>query len=242
MPGILITGTDTGVGKTVIAAALARNLRALGIDVGIMKPFASAKGIFSRKYRSEDTALLARAAHSIDTDKEMNPFFYSVPAAPYVASAVTQQEKVRISTVLDVFHDLAAKHDLMIVEGIGGLMVPLTESETFADFAKILNLPIIIVARCSLGTFNHILLTVNGSKAYGLDIMGLVMNGYPQKERAVDRHLVSAITRLAGVEVLCVVPKIAGVTNIHFKLEDTVVDKILRRLHFGTFVSGMLQK
>ena len=69
---------------------------------------------------------MATAAHSTDTDKEINPFFYSVPAAPYVASAVTQQEKVSISTTLDAYHDLAGKHDLVIVEGIGGLMVPET--------------------------------------------------------------------------------------------------------------------
>ena len=115
-------------------------------------------------------------------------------------------------------------------------MVPLTKSETFADFAKILNLPIIVVARCSTGTFNHILLTVNASKAYGLDIMGLVMNGYPQRERAVDKLLVKAVKRLAGVEVLCVVPKIAS--NINFKLEDMAVDKILRRLNLATSTSG----
>lgn len=234
MRGLLITGTDTGVGKTFIAVALARALHSRGINVGIMKPFAAARGIFSPKYRSEDTARLARAAHSIDKDTEMNPFFYSVPAAPYIASEVTQQEKASISTGLHVFHNLAAKHDLMIVEGIGGLMVPLTKSETFADFAKILNLPVIVVARCTPGTFNHILLTVNASKAYGLDVMGLIMNGYPKRERTVDKQLVIAVKKLAGVEVLCVIPKIAEVTNIHFKLEDIVVDKILRRLNFGT--------
>jgi dethiobiotin synthetase len=228
---VLITGTDTGVGKTFVGATLARIFHCRGINVGIMKPFAAARGIFSRKYRSQDTAVLASAAHSIDSDKRMNPFFYSVPAAPYVASAVTQQEEVSISTALDAYHDLAAKHDLMIVEGIGGLMVPLTESETFADFAKILNLPIIVVARCTPGTLNHILLTVNASKAYGLDIIGLVMNGYPQRERAVAKELVIAVKKLAGVEVLSVVPKIAKVTNTHFKLEDKIVDKILSRLH-----------
>lgn len=75
MQGLVITGTDTGVGKTVIAAGLAHVLRARGINVGIMKPFAAARGIFSRKYRSEDTAILAKAARAIDPDREMNPFF-----------------------------------------------------------------------------------------------------------------------------------------------------------------------
>jgi dethiobiotin synthetase len=207
-----------------------------------MKPFAAAKGIFSRKYRSKDTAILARAAHATDTDREMNPFFYSVPAAPYVASAVTKQTKVSMSAVLDAFHNLAIKHDIVIVEGIGGLMVPLTQTETFADFVKILNLPTIVVARCSLGTLNHILLTVNASRAYGLDVIGLVMNGFPQRETAVDKQLLIAVKKLAGVEVLCVIPRVAEVTNMHFKIEEILVDKILPRLHIGTFVSDMLQK
>jgi len=71
---------------------------------------------------------------------------------------------------------------------------------------------------------------VKASKAYGLDVMGLIMNGYPQRETAVDKQLVTAVKNLTGVDVLCVIPKVAEVTNIHFKLEDKVVDKILRRL------------
>jgi dethiobiotin synthetase len=117
----------------------------------------------------------------------------------------------------------------MIVEGIGGLMVPLTESETFADFAKTLNLPIIVVARCSLGTFNHILLTVNASKDYGLKVIGLILNGYPQREKPVDKQLVIAVKKMAQVEVLCVIPKISSAKNEQFKLEDIVVDRILRQ-------------
>jgi dethiobiotin synthetase len=241
MRGLLITGTDTGVGKTVVAAALVRVLSARGINVGIMKPFAAAKGIFSKKYKSKDTAILARAAGSRDTDREMNPFFYSVPAAPYVASAVTKQTKVSIASALGAFRNLAIKHDIVIVEGIGGLMVPLTETETFVDFVKILDVPTIIVARCSLGTLNHILLTINASKAYGLGVMGLVMNGFPQSESAEDKQLLKAVKKLAGVEVLCVIPRVADVTNRHFKVEEIVVDKILPKLDIGTFIPDILK-
>jgi dethiobiotin synthetase len=226
MRGILIIGTDTGVGKTFIAAALARVFHSRGIDVGVMKPFAAARRTFSRRYRSEDTAILARAAHSTDSDTEINSYFYTVPAAPYVASAITQEKKVSVPAVLDACQHLAAKHDIMIVEGIGGLMVPLTESETFADFAKILNMPTIVVARCSVGTFNHTLLTLSVSKTYDLDVMGLVMNGYPRRQRAENKQLIIAVKRLAGVEVLCVVPKFAS-NAIHFRLEEGVVDRIL---------------
>ncbi len=236
MPGLLIVGTDTGVGKTFIAAALVRNLHARGINVGVMKPFATANRVFSRGYRSKDTAILARAAHSTDADERMNPFFYSVAASPYVASVVKHEAKVSISAGLSVFHDLAAKHDVMIVEGIGGLMVPLTESQTFANFAKTLNLPIIVVARCSLGTFNHILLTANASKDYGLKVIGLILNGYPQRERVEDKQLVIAVKKMARVEVLCVIPQILNANTKSFRLDDMVVDRILGRLHFLTRV------
>jgi len=107
-------------------------------------------------------------------------------------------------------------------------MVPLTESETFADFAKVLNIPTILVARCSIGTFNHTLLTLSVLKTCDLDVMGLVMNGYPRRERAEDKQLIIAVKRLAGVEVLCVTPRFPT-SNFHFKLEEMVVDKILRR-------------
>src|SRR5215467_15384462 len=220
MRGILIIGTDTGVGKTFIAAALARVFHSRGIDVGVMKPFAADRKTFSRKYRSEDTALLARAAHTTDSDTQINSYFYTVPAAPYVASAVTQEGKVSIPVVLDAYQHLAAKHDIMIVEGIGGLMVPLTESETFADFAKVLDIPTILVARCSIGTFNHTLLTLSVLRTYDLELIGLVMNGYPRIQRAEDKQLVIAVKRLAGVELLCVIPRIAT-SNMHFKLEET---------------------
>ena len=231
MRGILIIGTDTGVGKTFIAAALARAFHSRGIDVGVMKPFAAARRTFSHIYRSEDTAILARAAHSKDSDEQINSYFYTVPAAPYVASAVTQEEKVSIPAVVDAYHHLAAKHEILIVEGIGGLMVPLTESETFADFAKILNIPTIVVARCSIGTFNHTLLTLSVSKTYNLDVIGLVMNGYPLTETAADKQLVIAIEKIAGINVLCVVPKIAVARNKHFKILDDIADKILQRIY-----------
>jgi dethiobiotin synthetase len=114
---------------------------------------------------------------------------------------------------------------MIIIEGIGGLMVPLTESETFADFAKILNVPTIVVARCSIGTFNHTLLTLKVSVAYDLDVMGLIMNGYPRRQRAEDSQLITAVKRLAAVEVLCVIPKITE--NTRFRLKDIVIDRIL---------------
>lgn len=229
MAGLLVIGTDTGVGKTVVAAGLAQALTGQGVDVGIMKPFASAKRVFSRKYSSRDSAVLARAANSRDTDKEINPFFYRKPAAPFVASMIAKGSKVRISTALDAYYNIATKHDIIIVEGIGGLMVPLTETDTFADFAKMLNLPTILVARGTLGTLNHILLTIKVSNAYGLDLVGLVVNRVSSRPRIIDRQMIDAVKQLVGTELLSVLPKVVSVKRLHSKFNE-MANKIAFKL------------
>jgi dethiobiotin synthetase len=235
MGGLLVIGTDTGVGKTVVAAGLAQALTRQGIDVGVMKPFASAKRVFSRKYSSKDSAVLARAANSRDTDREINPFFYSAPAAPFVASMIAKGSKAKISSALDAYHNIDIKHEITIVEGIGGLMVPLTETDTFADFAKMLNLPTILVARGTLGTLNHILLTIEVSNAYGLDLQGLVMNRFPSKPRVLDSQLINAVKQLVGTELLSVLPKVVDVKHLHFRF-DEMANKIAFKLQLRTRV------
>jgi dethiobiotin synthetase len=220
MVGLLVIGTDTGVGKTVVAAGLARALTRQGVDVGVMKPFASAKRVFSSKYSSKDSAVLARAANSRDTDREINPFFYSAPAAPFVASMIAKGSKARIPSALDAYHNIATKHDIIIVEGIGGLMVPLTETDTFADFAKKLDLPTILVGRGTLGTLNHILLTIKVANTYGLDLLGLVMNKIPSKPRVIDKQLINAVKQLVRIELLSVLPKVVDVKHLHSRFNE----------------------
>lgn len=234
MGGLLVIGTDTGVGKTVVAAGLAQALTDQGVDVGIMKPFASAKRVFSRKYSSKDSAVLARAANSKDTDREINPFFYSAPAAPLVASMIAKGSKVRISSALDAYHNIATKHEIIIVEGIGGLMVPLTETDTFADFAKMLSLPTILVARGTLGTLNHILLTIKVANVYGLDLLGLVVNRIPPKPSVIDRQMINVVKQLVGTELLSVLPKVAEVKHLQLRFKEMatkIAFKLKLRLH-----------
>ncbi|HKZ62676.1 MAG TPA: dethiobiotin synthase, partial [Nitrososphaera sp.] len=141
MRGLFITGTSTGVGKTAVAAGLAWALRKRKVNVGVMKPFATANRAFSKKYRSQDTAMLARAAGVDDPDSDLNPYFYSLAASPLVASQLKREPQASIEKALQVLQALARKHDFMIVEGIGGIMVPLTENESVADFAKRACLP-----------------------------------------------------------------------------------------------------
>jgi dethiobiotin synthetase len=230
MRAIIVIGTDTGVGKTTFAAALARSLTSKGIDVGVMKPFATSTKEYSDKYRSEDTAILAAAAKTDDRDKEINPFFYPLPASPYVATLITGKTPVAISTVLKCLENISAKHNLLIIEGIGGLMVPLTEKETFADFAKVVNVPVIVVATSKLGTLNHILLTVHASRNYGLKIIGMVLNFFPLRASLSDRKLIEIVRKLTNVELLCVMSKLSREKQINLELDDDILNKILGSL------------
>lgn len=212
MRGLFVTGTSTGVGKTAVAAGLAWALRK-HVDVGVMKPFATANRPFSKKYRSKDTALLARAAGVKDPDHEINPSFYRHAAAPLVASQLMHGPAPSIEKVLKILQDLAKKHDFMIVEGIGGIMVPLTESESVADFAKRAGLSAVIVSTPALGTLNHTLLTVMACREFGIDVKGIIVNKMPKKPSLVEQKAPEVLERLAGVRVLGVLPFMRGANH-----------------------------
>jgi dethiobiotin synthetase len=206
MHGIFITGTSTGVGKTIVAAGLAWALRKRRIDVGVMKPFATANRVFSRKYRSQDTAILATASRVNDPDGELNPFFYSIACSPLVASELKHEPPVSIERALEALQNLGKKHDFLIAEGIGGIMVPLTENESIAGFAKRTELPLLIVSTSKLGTLNHTLLTVMACREFGLNIRGIILNKMSKKPNVVEQKTVEVIERLTDMKVLAVLP------------------------------------
>jgi dethiobiotin synthetase len=230
MKGIFITGTDTGIGKTTVAAGLASAIYRKGIDVGVMKPFATAEKVYSYKYKSEDSALLARAAKIKDPDEEINPFFFSIPTAPFIAAQLTKEKAVNLSAARKMYYKLASKHDFMIVEGIGGIMVPLTKRESVANFAKLLNLSTIIVASSRLGTINHILLTIKACTDYGLNVLGIIINTMPREPSIAEKKIVETIQEVSGAAVLCVIPfsKVINIINVGFTIEKNIdIDKII---------------
>ena len=202
MRGAFITGTGTGVGKTAVAAGLARALKRRKVNAGVMKPFATANRVFSKKFKSQDTAILAKAAGVDDPDSELNPFFYSVAASPLLASQLKRGPQASIEKALQALQNLAKKHDVMIIEGIGGIMVPLTENETVADFTKKVGLPAIIVTTPVIGTLNHTLLTVMACKEYDIDIRGIIVNKMPKTPSIAEQKAPEIIERLTGIQVL----------------------------------------
>lgn len=177
--GLFITGTDTGVGKTLVAAALAAWCRAHGVDVGVMKPIATGGVRLGRGSRtgmsSPDAAFLARAAGVEDGPALINPVCYRDPLAPYAASLRARQP-IAWGRIARAFDALAGRHRVMIVEGIGGLSVPLSRRRTVVDLIQRLRLPVLVVARLRLGTLNHTLLTVEHARRGGLRVVGVLLN------------------------------------------------------------------
>src|SRR5918912_1688031 len=171
MRGLFVTATDTGVGKTEVACAIVRAARAGGVDVGAMKPAQS--GHVAGE--PSDAARLAQAAGGADPAELVCPYTFAAPLAPAVAARLAGVE-VSFGRILDAARALAARHAALVVEGAGGLLVPLTERETYADLAGALGLPVLVVARAGLGTVNHTALTVEALRARGLALAGVVLN------------------------------------------------------------------
>src|SRR5574341_454852 len=169
--GVFVVGTDTGVGKTLVAAGLAWALRRRGLDVGVMKPVES--GVAGGAHA--DAELLRRVTGSSDPLTDISPYRFGPPLAPLVA-ARRQRTRISLATIVRRFHRLARRHDIVVVEGVGGLMVPLTASQTTLDLAKALGLSLLLVIGNKLGAINHALLTVQTAKSQGLEFLGGVIN------------------------------------------------------------------
>ena len=204
--GIFITGTDTGVGKTVVSTALALVLRQRGCKVGVMKPVTS--GCMERNGRlvSEDAEMLAAGA-GIAVSDEVAPYLLREPVAPSVAA---EKDGVRIefSRILAAYHRLADNYDFIIVEGAGGLMVPLSGGLLVADLVKLLALPLLVVARPDLGTVNHTLLTCFAARQLELDVRGIVVNGFPAEPGLAEATAPHMIDSLSGAPLLGRFPRI----------------------------------
>jgi dethiobiotin synthetase len=206
MHGLFITGTDTGIGKTTICTGLLWFLHNKGIEVGVMKPFAAADKIFSQSYRSEDTYKLATAAKIEDADERINPFFYNKPASPFVASKLTHEKIPSLNHAVRTVLDESKKRRYTIIEGIGGLLVPISRNYTIADFARKLGLPTVIVADAKLGGVNHTLLTLQACVKYRLDVIAVIINRMPTRPEKPQRLLVSTLRQLTGIKVIFSIP------------------------------------
>ena len=207
--GFFITATDTGAGKTVFTAALAARLRSAGRDVVAIKPIASGAATAAGRRFSADAVFLEQAAQSGEPPAAINPVLLDAPLAPAVAARL-QGQTILLECVAECCRRVASRHEIALVEGVGGLLVPLADDSTVADFARMLGLPLIVVARPGLGTINHTALTVECARARGLHVAGIVIRGYPASPGLAEQTSPAEIERLTGLPILAVLPQVAG--------------------------------
>jgi dethiobiotin synthetase len=213
MNGFFVTGTDTDVGKTIISGGLAAVLKEKKIDVGVFKPLLS--GI-SREDPASDTSLLKQLSQTSLSYEEITPFEFKEPLAPYVAGKL-EGKIVEIQEVLRHWEKIKRKHEFFIIEGAGGISVPLGEHFLVSDLIKAIQLPIVIVARPNLGTVNHIFLTVHYAKSLGLTVAGIVINGISDHPDLAEKTNPKLIEELCGVPILGITPKLKEITIENIK-------------------------
>lgn len=220
--GLFVTGTDTGVGKTIVAAGLAAALRGRGFDVGVMKPVCTGAVEIDGRLSSDDASFLKKAIDSDDPWDLVNPYCLIPPAAPSVAAEATGID-ISLQRIVEAFAELSLRHQVVVVEGVGGLLVPIVGEATVADLAKLLDLPLLVVARPALGTINHSVLTVKYAESVGLTVIGTIISGYPgERAGLVERTNPTEIARLSGRPILGLLPDLSGIDVAAGHLYDLV--------------------
>jgi len=195
--GLFVTGTSTEVGKTVVAAAIARTLAGEGKRVAVFKPAVTGldEGV------ETDHELLRRASGSAQGDEEIAPYRYGPPASPHLAAALAGEE-IDPGRLRAAAATAAAGAEAIVCEGVGGLLVPLSPTYLVRDLAADLGYPLVVVAAPGLGTINHTLLTIEAARAAGLEVAAVVLNPWPGEPSRIERDNRETIAALAGVEVL----------------------------------------
>jgi dethiobiotin synthetase len=195
--GLFVTGTGTEVGKTVVAATIARTLAGEGLRVAVFKPAVTGldEGI------ETDHELLRRASGSDQSDEEIAPYRYGPPASPHLVAAMAGEE-IDPERLREAARIAARGADAIVCEGVGGLLVPLSPGYLVRDLAADLGYPLVIVASPGLGTINHTLLTVEAARAVGLEVAAVVLNPWPEEPSEIECSNRETIAALAGVGVL----------------------------------------
>ena len=196
-PGVFVTGTGTEVGKTVVAATIARTLAGEGKRVAVFKPAVTGldEGV------ETDHALLRRASGSSQSDEEIAPYRYGPPASPHLAAELTGEE-IAPERLREAAARAAEGADAIVCEGVGGLLVPLSPGYLVRDLAVDLGYPLVVVASPGLGTINHTLLTVEAARTAGLDVAAIVLTPWPEEPSEIERSNRETIAKLAGAPVL----------------------------------------
>ena len=229
--GVFVTGSDTGVGKTVIAGAIAAAMKTHGLDVGVMKPVASGAKEIKGKLVSEDAVYLKKIIDSTDDDDLVNPIRLKQPIAPTIAASKAGVP-IDIDKILKAYEELTNKHDFVVVEGIGGLMVPIDDTLFVADLVRKMDLALVIVSSDYLGTINHTLLTVEYARSRNLRIKGIVINMLKNGD-----DFVREIEKYSSVPILGIIPFKENVS-----VENCVYGEIVEDFRREINISKIMRK
>lgn len=245
--GVFITGTDTGVGKTIVSAILVRSLLKKGFSVGVMKPIET--GCLRIKDDDEneilypsDGSFLKRVASLDESLDLITPFKFELPLAPMVASDI-EGMSLDIRDILDSYNILKDRYDFMIIEGVGGILVPImrikagsSEKKIYfvSDLIKDFDLPALVVTRPGLGTINHTLLTVDYLLKEGIDVKGIVINYHRLPEDTIaEKTNPSVLKEICPVPLLATFPFLGQVS-----IEE--IDDLLKKDEFLISLESIL--
>jgi dethiobiotin synthetase len=227
--GLFVTGTDTGVGKSIVTGGLAGLLRKKGVKVGVMKPVETGCLHDDGSFLPTDAQFLKDMSGVGAPLEEIVPYRFKEPLAPSVAA---EREGITIDSnhLVKKFEHISRYHDVMLVEGAGGLLVPLYQKFLFIDLVKRFKLPVLIVSRATLGTINHTLLTVRAARAEKVPVAGIVINNLSSERSVASETNPEVIARLADVPVWGVVPYQVDIRP-HFSCRETIIKLVRSHLN-----------
>ncbi len=212
--GIFITGTDTGVGKTLVTAALALHLKKRGMTVGVMKPIET--GVPAGRDARSDAARLQSIIESEETLGAIRPYSFELPLAPLTAAQMSGRS-INLGTIGKIYRLLSNRYECMVVEGVGGVQVPITQSDNVLSLIKRLRLPVVVVGRSGLGGVNHALLTVEALRRQNIRMIALVLNRtHPVRSaiaRVQERSTLEILRKQSGIPVIGPLPYEPGLPN-----------------------------
>lgn len=195
MKGIFVTGTDTGVGKSVITAGLTSLMRKRGVDCVAIKPVETGCKLLNGELFPQDGDLLWRASEKSISLDDTTPFRFSLPASPYRAAAL-QNSRLRISDITEHIMAIKENHDLIIVEGAGGLFAPIEAKLSFIDLMNELSFPIVLVARLKLGTINHTMLSLEALTRRNMNILNVILSKCDMEEGPEEQYTPDDLKRM----------------------------------------------
>ncbi|MCM3748004.1 dethiobiotin synthase [Paenibacillus pasadenensis] len=238
--GLFVTGTDTGVGKTVVTAAIAAALRSEGKNIGVWKPVQSGAALGQG---ITDAERLLKGSGMLELPDAVSPFTFEAPLAPMLAARQAGVE-LTMDGLIAAGTPLAERYDALLVEGAGGVAVPLTEDALVADFMAELGMPALIVARAGLGTINHTLLTASYLRNRGIPLLGVILNEGGAEPAVCDLSIESnaeQIERYGGMNVLGCFPPVKDDTDTETLIRAAAGSLSLGAIREALFGEGKLR-